>query len=530
MATTYASPGVYVEEVQNAIRPIQAVGTSMPAFIGMTEDASTKKVNRRTGETTPVDSVLGQPTLISTWTQFTRIFGGFADGIFLPDAVYAHFTNGGGSCYVLSLRALNSDDGAVAASCSVPSKGKESFTVSSAIAGESGNGMTVTITHENDDKGKPTGAFTLKAGKESISGLTLKKGAGNVGDAAFKQIAISNVGAATAVPDEGSYTLSGGGLRPLSTDEFSGGAMERSGLSALEAFEEIRLITCPDLMVGYDGSDESKARVQGVQQALISHCEKMRYRFAILDTPPGLSPKQAREWRLSSSYDTSYAAMYYPWVKVADLSTGGTKTVPPSGHMAGVYGRVDAERGVFKAPANEALLGVNGLELQINRNEQDILNPIGVNCIRAFPGRGIRVWGARTLSSDGAWRYISVRRLFIMVAASMDAGLQWVVFEPNDSRLWSRVRRDVNSFLRSVWRSGGMYGENADQAYYIKCDAELNTDEVRDAGQMLVEVGIAPVKPAEFVIFRLSQWSWVGGEEDDDAFVEDAPPEDAPEA
>jgi phage tail sheath protein FI len=197
---------------------------------------------------------------------------------------------------------------------------------------------------------------------------------------------------------------------------------------------------------------------------------------------------------------------------VADPSgEGDSKLVPPSGHMAGIWARNDSERGVHKAPANEVVRGAIGLETQVSRNEQDTLNPVGINCIRAFPGRGIRVWGARTLSSDPSWRYLNVRRLFNFVEKSIDNGTQWVVFEPNDMDLWGRVRRNVGAFLIRLWADGALFGESADQAFFVKCDAELNTEEVRDAGQLIVEIGIAPVKPAEFVIFRISQYSSAAG-------------------
>jgi len=251
-----------------------------------------------------------------------------------------------------------------------------------------------------------------------------------------------------------------------------------------------------------------------VQTAMIAHCQTLKYRFAVLDTPPGLNAQQVKEWRNYINLDSSYAALYYPWIEVADYSGTGrtTKMIPPSGHMVGIYNRSDAERGVHKAPANEVVLGALNLELKLSKGEQDILNPVGVNCIRTFPGRGIRIWGGRTLSSDGAWRYINVRRLFIMVEASMDAGLQWVVFEPNDSTLWARVRRDVTSFLRVVWRSGALFGDTPEQAFYVKCDEELNPQEIRDLGQLIIEVGLAPVKPAEFVIFRITQWAGANAE------------------
>ncbi|MCI0726876.1 MAG: phage tail sheath subtilisin-like domain-containing protein, partial [Chloroflexi bacterium] len=510
------SPGVYVEEVDRGIKPIQAVGTSMAAFVGITAEASRKAIDPATGERLPVESRLNKATLVTNWTQFSDIFGGFVAGAYLPDAVYGYFANGGGPCYVTSLRALNEGDGSVsAAQATIPSGKGTSFKVRARTAGPGGNNLKVAVKHDpSSEEGKAPETFTLTVGSQSRSGLSMKKGGSYVGDAQFEAVAISDAGGAGALPDEGTYELAGGGWQPLTAADFIGDASERTGLGGLEAHDDIRLVIGPDVMAGYDGSDEAKERVKMVQEATIAHCERMRYRFAVLDAPPGLNAQQAKEWREYVNFDSSYAAMYYPWIQVADLSGSGstTKFVPPSGHIVGVYNRSDAERGVHKAPANEVVRGAIDLEIGLSRGEQDTLNPIGVNCIRAFPGRGIRVWGARTLSSDGAWRYVNVRRLFILVEASMDAGLQWVVFEPNDSNLWARVRRDVTSFLRVVWRSGALFGVSEDQAFYVKCDEELNSQEIRDMGQLIIEVGMAPVKPAEFVIFRISQWAGANAE------------------
>jgi phage tail sheath protein FI len=231
-------------------------------------------------------------------------------------------------------------------------------------------------------------------------------------------------------------------------------------------------------------------------------------RVAILDAPPGLNAQQIKEWRVDKAgYDSKYAALYWPWVKVFDPSSGKPKFVPPSGHMAGIWARSDDERGVHKAPANEVVRGAIALELQITKGEHDQLNPSGINVIRAFPGRGIRVWGARTLSSDPAWRYLNVRRLFNYVEESILEGTQWVVFEPNDLDLWQRVKRTANSFLLGVWRDGALFGATPGEAFYVKCDSETNPPDVIDRGQLVVEIGIAPVKPAEFVIFRIAQFS-----------------------
>ncbi len=442
MAVSYASPGVYVEEVERGIKPIEAVGTSLAAFIGITAEASLKAINPATGERIAAESRLNKPTLVTSWTQFADIFGDFIPGAYLPDTVYGHFANGGGACYVISLRAL-----------------KETAQPSPVVA------------------------------KKKFS----KAGEGEVPS-----------DLAEVAPSTG----------PLTAADFIGDPGQRTGLGGLEALDEVRLLACPDIMTGYDGSQEAKERIKIVQTALIAHCERMRYRFAVLDTPPGMNAQQAKEWRSFVNFDTSYAALYYPWIEVADLSGSGstTKLVPPSGHIIGLYNRTDANRGVHKAPANDVLLGAINVEFKVSKGEQDVLNPLGVNCIRSFPARGIRVWGARTLSSNGAWRYINIRRLFILVEASMDTGLAWVVFEPNDSTLWAKVRRDVTSFLRVVWRSGALFGNTPEEAFYVKCDEEINPLEIRDMGQLIIEVGLSPVKPAEFVIFRISQWAGANAE------------------
>ena len=499
MATTYLSPGVYIEEVNKGIKPIEAVGVSTAAFIGISERATVVDVNGNI-----VESRLNKATLVTNWRQYTQIFGEFVPGIYMPDAVYAYFTNGGGPCYITSVRAT-SDGGAgsEAASAAVPAAKGTAFKVTANFVGDVANGTQVVV---SDGADKDT--FDLSIGDESAKGLSMKKTADNyVGNASFSMATISDIG--TSAPKAGTYEMAGGGMAPIGISEIVGNLEERTGLAGFEAHDDVRLLTAPDIWVGYDGSDKSKERIKGIQTAMIAHCEKMRYCFALLDTPPGLTAQYAKEWREYTNFDTSFGAMYYPWVKVADLSDSGeqTKMVPPSGTMVGIYNRTDSERGVHKAPANEVLRGVIDVERRITKGEQDILNPMGVNCIREFPGRGIRIWGARTMSSDGSWRYINVRRLFILIEASMEVGLQWVVFEPNDPDLWARVRRDVSTFLRMIWRTGALFGTTEEAAFYVKCDEELNSFEIRELGQLIIEVGVCPVKPAEFVIFRISQWA-----------------------
>jgi phage tail sheath protein FI len=233
----------------------------------------------------------------------------------------------------------------------------------------------------------------------------------------------------------------------------------------------------------------------------------MSDRVAILDPLPDLKPQRLKDWRMNDAgYDSKYATLYWPWFTV--MGPGGKPVnVPPSGHVAGVWARNDDTRGVHKAPANEVVRGVIDLPCALTRREHDALNPVGINCVRSFPGQGIRVWGARTLSSDPEWRYVNVRRLFNYVEKSILNGTNWVVFEPNDRYLWSAVHRTISMFLRRVWRSGALFGNTPEEAFYVKCDAENNPEEDRDAGVLTVDIGIAPVKPAEFVVFRLSQFS-----------------------
>jgi hypothetical protein len=292
-------------------------------------------------------------------------------------------------------------------------------------------------------------------------------------------------------------TLGGGddALASLGVDDFVGldlGPGQRTGIQALEDIDQVAIALTPG-MWSVD-----------VRSALIIHCETLADRFAILDCPPGLGVQEVEAFR--SLIDTKYAALYYPWVKIRDPRPGGEEvTAPPSGFLAGIYARTDIARGVHKAPANEVIRSIRGFESAISKREQDILNPQNINVLRAFPGRGNRVWGARVLTSAPAWRYISVRRLFIMIEESIDEATQWVVFEPNDEPLWARVRQSVSRFLMTQWRIGALQGATADEAFYVVCDRSTMSPDDIDNGRLICEIGIAPVKPAEFVIFRIQQ-------------------------
>jgi uncharacterized protein len=513
---TYLSPGVYIEERDGGTRPIEAVGTAVAAFVGFTERAE----ETQDGETT---SLLSRPVAITNWTQYTDKFGGFVEGAYLPYAVYGYFLNGGSRAYVVSVKTLGASaepGAATAAVATLPARseaGPDTLQISAKSGGPAGNTIKVTVREQEEEAETFTLVIEAPEGTETFPDLTLGRGEQNVETVVntrsrFVTLRVLRAQGTIAErrPRPGTYELAGGEIETtaLTVADYRGEVAERTGIGGLTPIDDVTMVAVPDLMQSYQSDEMSLQDVQAVQQALYEHCEQAKYCFAILDSPPDLGPQEALAWRMSANYDTKYAALYYPWIETADMVKGrGTVRIPPSGHVAGVYARSDAERGVHKAPANEVLRGATGLPIQLTRGEQDSLNPVGVNCIRSFPGRGIRIWGARTLSSDPAWRYINVRRLFNMVEESIERGTQWVVFEPNDPDLWARVRRDVSAFLRTVWTSGALFGATPNEAFYVKCDEELNPPEVRDLGQLIIEIGIAPVKPAEFVIFRISQWA-----------------------
>lgn len=555
----YLSPGVYVETVDRGPKPIQGVGTAMAAFVGFTEKA--QSVERRNGEVITTD-LLNTPQLVTNWTQYVERFGGFVSGAYLPHAVYGYFQNGGGRCYVVSVRTMPKATGQL-----VGNDGKAHLTVSAKQAGFDGMKMRVRI-----DAPESPAAAAPKAAAPKAKG---KEGEGDAAPAAETPAAASpmspfhifveregansnwytveerrdvtlhetevdgkrevrvayknnkapewvdvEVTDSSAALDkvwpraqQQQLNITNKLLAAPTPSEFRGEVTERTGVEGLEALDDVTMVVVPDLMTVPPGQELDLEMVKAVQTQMIAHCERMGDRMAILDAPPHLKPQDVKKWRMDvTGYDSSFATMYYPWVEISDPVTNKPIHVPPSGHMAGVWARTDNTRGVHKAPANEVVLGATGMQYHTTKGEQDTLNPIGVNCIRAFPGRGIRVWGARTLSSDPAWRYLSIRRLFNYVGKSIELSTQWTVFEPNDPKLWAKIRRDVRAFLTMTWRDGALFGASPDQAFYVRCDETTNPPEVRDAGQCIIEIGMAPVKPAEFVIFRISQWAGPGSE------------------
>ena len=509
---TYLTPGVYVEEVSSGSKPIEGVATAVAAVVGLLPGGPINK-----------------PMRISNWTQFANIYMDpehpknepFMDGSYTAHAVYGYFQNGGSIAWIIR---VGSERGTPAAQAALPAatdKDVEALRIL-ALSGVK-EPVRVEVSEEPPQEGKdgndPTYKVVVSAGTESeeYPGVSMKKGRNFVAtkiNAASKLIKIEETGA--ALPDvrvaPGTYNLSvpSVAVEKINASDFEGDVATRRGMGNASALDEVTMLVMPDIVnLNGDGS-----QMRDLQGKMIAHAELMGDRMAILDTPDGMIAQEVLEWRMNTAgYDSKMAALYWPWIEVMDPITRRPMRIPPSGHVAGVWARTDETRGVHKAPANEVIRGVNGLAFHITHAEQGELNRNGINCIRAFPGRGIRIWGARTLSSDPEWRYINVRRLFNFVAESIMLGTQWSVFEPNDERLWGRLATNVGSFLSRVHRSGALSGASPSDAYFVKCDAETNPPEQVEAGQVVCEVGIAPVKPAEFVIFRLSQFTGGGAAE-----------------
>ncbi|QWW71219.1 phage tail sheath family protein [Rhizobium sp. WYJ-E13] len=519
----YLHPGVYIEEIERGPRPIEGVPTSTAAILGEAERGPT------------------EPTLVTSYKEYQRWFGSvFANDKFLPYAVSGFFENGGKRAFIARIAGRDAASATAAFG--------DTFSIRAVGAGSWGKRVFVRIdnstTEEPDGNGgsRPVGFrirlaywptlpdplfdpfaetrrmprptytedFDDLSPKESSPDfygkrfplIDLEKGEKNQGpDSSALAVLVRAPGAALeAKPDNGNTMLQGGedDETPVGVDDYIGRHdnpdIPPQGLEALtlDGYRDVALVYAPGVETD-------------VIQQIIIHCENMRFRFAVIDSPKGQRNATDLDPRTTLPTDSSYAAFYYPWIVISDPRTGARKLVPPGGHTLGVYARTDTERGVFKAPANETLRGALDLEYQINDETQDSLNPRSVNVIRNFPGRGIRVWGARTLTSNALWRYNSVRRLFIFLERSIYEGTQWVVFEPNDPRLWARVSDTIRLFLRTQWRLGALSGRTEEQAFFITCDETVMTQDDLLNGRLICEIGIAPVRPAEFVIFRIFQ-------------------------
>ena len=520
--------------VPKRFRPLQksltAAATAVAAFVGFTKQGPKD-------DPSDPDPGLEAPASSPAGPQFEQLYGGFENGYVLPLSVYGYFQNGGTIAYIV--RIANTEPAGEPAQLALPAADRalgNPLTVTS-VEPDADIVVGIELIDAGEEDGtaeRPTSPFNLVVVEndqeiERSDGVTITPGdhfVETVVNAASTQVKVKvdlakdvDLSDIIDVLRPGTFPLEKAEPAPVpvSGRKFSGSESARTGINGLAIADEVTMVIVPDLVTAATKEDGTidLGLWKAVQTALISHCEQQGNRMAVLDAPPGMTVQQIKEWRSDvAMYDSQFAAFYYPWIKVDNpAGTNGDREifVPPSGHIAGVWAKTDDTRGVWKAPANDTIRGCLDIERPITKNEQGLLNPIGINCIRPFGTRGIRIWGARTLSSDSDWRYINVRRLFNMIESTILEGTQYAVFEPNDVKLWEGVSRTLTGFLMGLWRVGALFGASADQAFFVKCDAETNPPESIDEGKLVVEVGIAPVKPAEFVIFRISQQKQVAG-------------------
>ncbi|MEM7335778.1 MAG: phage tail sheath C-terminal domain-containing protein [Chloroflexota bacterium] len=519
----YLAPGVYVEEVSSGAKPIEGVSTSTAGFVGLAERGPES------------------PQFITSWTEFQRIYGGYVPNqSYLAYAVEGFFINGGQRCFVTRV---------VAKDAKRAQKTINKLTIAAIGRGQAGAEITVTVAPASQPNQQK---LTVQYGEivEVYDNLTHTAGATNniattLNNASnlvrawwakdqdpekLKESTLDNntgeykgsplggkdldgklavdmdafVGYDTPVPlsvevdTKGTPKDKTDDGTPVVTNAPNEEFGRSSGLMGLSLIDEIALLVVPDEV------DETQFPNNALTLKVVEQCQALKDRFAIVSAPQGAVGKVTD---LRPPLDTTYAGFYFPWIKIFDPSINSMRLIPSTGHIAGIFARTDIERGVHKAPANEVVRGAVDLQAPVTKGMQDLLNPRHVNCMRDFrsDGRGIRLWGARTMSSDPEWKYVNVRRLFMFVEESIDEGTQWVVFEPNDDATWAKIRRVVTDFLISVWRSGALMGLTQDEAFFVRCDRTTMTQNDIDNGRLVCVIGIAPVKPAEFVIFRISQ-------------------------
>jgi phage tail sheath protein FI len=531
------TPGVYIEEFEIGAKPIEGVSTSTAGFLGQTERG-------------PIS-----PRLITGIDEYTRIFGGFIENSYLTYAVHGFFANGGKRCYVGRITRFGtqaSDEAATSQSTiALPGTSNNSIVIMAMGPGDYGQRIFYKIeppTQPEKPPAKPKNTrfrLTLMyfnsapptpivdptsidpadrrnpnrrepAWLEVYDNISVDPRSSSFyrNEVLGSQLAVfyDNIPTTTnAEPPNPPAPvvltpLQGGtnGTGNIDLDDYKGKedqimdpitgtlmGIRRTGLQGLKAIDDISIVCAPD-----------EHEVTGLRAELIDHCEDLKYRFAVLQSKRS---DVTDIGALEPDLESKYAALYFPWIKVIDPLTRDLKLIPPGGHIAGIYARNDIEKGVHKSPANERVRGVAALQTLITKEQQGPLNLKGVNCIRAFPGRGILVWGARTISRDMLWKYINVRRLFIYIERSIDEGSQWLVFEVNSERLWSRVVATITQFLTRVWKDGMLMGKTPEEGFFVKCDRTTMTQDDIDNGRLIVIIGLAVVKPAEYVIFRLAQ-------------------------
>ena len=522
----YLSPGVYVEEISTGPRPIEGVSTSTTGMAGVTERGPLL------------------PRLVTSWEDYVRWFGTYVDRvpggsplIYLPYAVRGFFDNGGQRLFVARIAHPNANPAsATPTGLTLTASGPGTWgngimfrllPASLAQPGPTQDWFRLTLIYYRDVPANFVDPFVLAnlanpARRdpdltEDYDNLSIvptdTNFAQGVVNAASKLIRLEVTG--TPAPAAGTLFTAGDVLANGTNGPAAGPDATHyegvevtpnrfTGLRGLAGIRDISILGVPDEVV-----------LPAVQTPMLLQCEQQKDRFAILSASE--AEQDAAIDSIRPPQDSTYGAYYLPWVRVlAPHTPEGHVLVPPTGHLAGIYARVDVERGVHKAPANEVVRGIVNRDLSaddkplraiLNKQQQDVLNPKGVNVIRDFrpDGRSIRVWGARTMSSDAMWKYINVRRLFIFLEQSIDRGTQWTVFEPNYEQTWTAIRLSVTAFLRTVWRNGALAGVTQDEAFFVKCDRTTMTQDDWDNGRLICVIGVAPVKPAEFVIFRISQ-------------------------
>jgi uncharacterized protein len=560
----YLTPGVYMEEFEMGARPIEGVSTSTVGFVGATERGPTIS-----------------PLLITSWTQFMRIYGGYTKDSYLPYAVEGFFSNGGKRCFISRVVrhdifneegtlvkggaksayliknnvtytavgegiwgnrvAIRVENSSMDPKNEEPNIGKRSFKLIIAywktaliqedfeVPGSEKDrklrelleraAYIETFDNLSEDETSPD-YFLKKLGDplNNLSNLVILSGSGRPNntekntDNKFVFFELLTCGLdAQKIDESGKPVIDPKTGQPENEErefelrDFQGDPAappgEKDGLVALGDIDEISILCSPDLHKLPSPADQT------FMGDLLTQCENLKDRFAILDVGMGKSNISDLTIANIVKRQSKYGAIYYPWLNIYDPLSRQNKLIPPGGHIAGIYARSDTERGVHKAPANEVVRGALGVEFKISKEEQGILNPRGINVIRNFTDRGTLVWGARNIVLDPLWKYVNVRRLFIYVEESIEKGTQWVVFEPNNERLWARVKATITQFLTTVWRDGALMGTKPEEAFFVKCDRTTMTQDDIDNGRLICIIGIAPVKPAEFVIFRIAQWA-----------------------
>lgn len=552
----YFTPGVYVEEYDNSPRSIEGVGTSTAGFIGFAEKGP----------------ALGAPSLVTSFKNFTRQFGGFLSQFtygeyrYLANSVEQFFINGGTRCYVsrvippdakaakkelgiLSIEAANEGKWGNRIQISMSSVTKRKMQLIAktdvgylakttdgfregdfvVVNGEYNRIVTIydnSVTFEAPFKDDVVDTGIIP--KTVLYLLTIDVSVRyndeveNYSELSFNQSAPNYIGSKLSGSELVKVTV--GPVEELGNPvEAIFGKGNPSGILSLEGgFDGTINKVKPSTFIGTDGGPGKRTGIQSflenstvsmmaipgitdpeVMVSLIAHCESLKSRIAVFDMPGDMyKTKDLIEYR--NIIDSSYGAMYHPWIQVFDRSSNKSDYIPPSGAVLGIYSRTDINRGVHKAPANEIVF-CTGLKVNYTKSEQDVLNPEGINLIRAIPGQGIRVWGARTASSNSAFKYVNVRRLFIYVEESIKANTNWVVFEPNDTALWQRVSLTISSFLDSMWRTGMLAGSTPSEGYFVEIGPSTMTRDDIMNGRLICNIGIAPSRPAEFVIFRVTQ-------------------------